>query len=402
MMPTHWCELVRSSQNKDSELRVLIVGSLVPSTRKNPSYVYSTGLPSSPTLHDFSVMIVRYSNDSFQRASRQKWEEWKKFRKNAGVAFVFGIDTTIQRHASKILGRGGPKLERTKGSLVKWTRGTRFYEALKSFKQVPWSVNIPRSEEHLVNIIGRNAAGDAIAFESISGNNLVVFLPHFDKESRDLLIPQLIESAERWIATTASSGAMPAWADTLKLHSESKFLAEAEMISNKLRSLSRAKRILVDDGKSLSKECARILTDIFGPEGFTVNWREEEGGHDIEILGSSVSFVCEVRGSSGSIDVNITRQLMDHIQQFVPSTARVKGIVIGNAFRTTPLSERGDPFSSKCIDLANTNNFCLISSTQLLSIYDDIIRKTLQPQELVSSLTGTVGVLPMPAPTWSK
>ena len=402
MMSTHWCEFVRSDQDKDSELRILIVGSLVLSSRKKPSYVYSTGLPSSPTLHDFSIMILRYSNDSFQRASRQKWEEWKKFRKNAGVAFILGIDTTIQRHANKILGRGSPNLEKAKGRLVKWTRGTRFYEALKSFKQVPWSVTVPRSEEHLVNIIGRNAAGDAIAFESISGNNSIVFLPDFEKEARDLLIPQLIESAEKWIAATASSGTMPAWADTLKLHSESKFLAEAEMISNKLRSLSRAKRILVDDGKSLSEECARILTDIFGPEGFTVNWREEEGGHDIEILGSSVSFVCEVRGSSGSIDVSIARQLMDHIQQFVPSTARVKGIVIGNAFRTTPLAERGDPFSNKCIDLAHTNNFCLISSTQLLSIYDDITRKTLQPHDLVSYLTGTVGVLPLPDPSWSK
>ncbi len=390
------------STPKEPEPSILVIGSVLKPSKKAWPFTFATGLPSCPTIHDFAILIVRYSNDSFQRTPREKWEEWREFRKTGGIGFVFGIDPTIQRHSDKVVERPFPRLEPQTGRRVAWVRGTRYYEALKSRREVEWNVIVPRSEEHLISVLGRNAAGDAIAFEIASGRSSIVFLPCFDLQAREELAPQLVEGAKRQLALMSSTTMVPEWVDSLKLASELKFRAEAEIISNRVQSLSRAKRIIVEDGKALSKECARILTDMLGPEGFAVQWREEEGNHDIDIVGSTVSIVAEVRGSSGIIDVEAGRQLLHHVQQFIPITADVKGVLIGNPYRMLHLAARGQAFSAPCIELARTNHYCLITTVQLLGLYDDFNRKTLQPQDLISLLISTAGPLAREAPEWAK
>lgn len=373
----------------EREDRILIVGSLLKVRKAERGITFSSGLPSSPTIHDFNVLAVRYSNESFQRTTSGKWKEWLDFLRAGGIALIIGAEPSVQRHSDKLVPKAFPRLESGAGQRVRWVRGTPFYEALREANDWKWNAYVPRSEERLVSVLGRNNAGDAVAFEIGVGRGYAVFLPFLPEASRQEVLIKLISEAKRRLALSMASTPIPDWMDSLILASETKLKSEAEILANRLRMLSRAKRILFEDGKPLSKECARILTEMLGPEGFSVQWREEEGAHDIEITGSTVTFVVEVRGSSGVIDVDAARQLMHHAHQLIPTTASVKGVLIGNPHRQLPLGERGSPFSVPCVELARSNHYTLLTSVQLLALYDDFVRRALPPHELVSLLLST-------------
>lgn len=369
----------------------LLVGALVPLSRRGDTRsVRASSLASSPALHDFGVIVCRYSNASFQAVPRVKWEEWDAFLRAGGYAVIVGIDVTLQRHLAKLV-RQGINLEKSIGEGVTWIRGARLYSALAGKSCERWATILPKPQERDVVVLGRNNAGSAVAFEVGIGPGRVAFFPSFAESQRRSLVPALVESARNAVRQVQTSRRPPDWLLAYSLESEQLLRIEAERIANRVSQLHRAKRILVDDGKDLSKECSRILQEILGPAGFSVVWKEEEGGHDIEISGSSITFVVEVRGTSRSLDVDFARQLMDHVKMFRPETSQVKGLLLGNPFRVDPLPRTGPAFTRSCVETSNANSFCLLTTHQLLGVYDQFMAGRLATDAFVSRLKSTIG-----------
>ncbi len=371
--------------------RVMLVGSLVPVLRRgDPGYVRATGLGSSPALHDFGVIFWRYSNTAFLSVPPAKWEEWYAFLRAGGYAVIIGVDVTLQRHLARLT-KADIHLERSVGEGVTWTRGTRLHTALSGTKCERWSAVVPRAQESKTTVLGRNHAGSAVAFEVNVGPGRVAFLPSFSEEHRRALVPALARCAQEVARQVQTGRRLPDWLLELPLESEGLLRAEGERIANRMSQLQRAKRILVDDGKELSKECARILQEILGPAGYSVVWKEEAGAHDIEITGSSVTFLVEVRGATRSLDVDFARQLLDHRGIFRPETSFVKGVLLGNPYRAEPLPRAGPAYTRTCKETAVTNSFCMMTTEQLLGVYDRFVSGRLDSTNFVASLREKVG-----------
>lgn len=371
--------------------KVLLVGALVPLKRRgDPGYTRASGLASAPALHDFGVIVLRYSNSSFQVVPRVKWDEWNAFLRAGGYAVVMGIDVTLQRHLPRLAKVELP-LERLAGEGVSWIRGTLLHSALNGRLCQRWTAVVPRAHEHETVVLGRNNAGSAIAFEIAVGPGRVAFLPNFDETQRLALVAALVNNARGAVRQVHLGRTLPDWLVALPLESEKLLRLEGERISNRLNQLQRAKRILIDDGKALSKECSRILQEILGPAGYSVTWKEEEGSHDIEISGSSTTFLVEVRGATRAVDVDLARQLMDHLITFRPETSRVKGILLGNPYRADSMPRTGPPLTKNCKELAVANSFCFLTTHQLLEVYDQFVSGRLDVASFITALGDTVG-----------
>jgi len=393
-----WCRrMAKDTPVEDMPASVLVIGPM-PGKHDLPNSVqFASSLSSSPTLYEFGVILVRYSNDSFQSTSHEKWKEWQDFLRTGGIAVVIGVDVSIQRYARNLIGKPLPGLIEQTGQRVLWTRGTEFYSAFSNQSRAEWKAKILHEEEHQVNILARNSAGDVIGFEVQSGNGSVAFMPRLraDTGGRELL--NMIVCIGRQHELKKDRRVAPGWLHSIVLSSEVRTRSELEEASNRLEKLERAKRILFEEGETLSRDCARILSEMLSPEGFDVQWKEKEAAHDIEIVRGALTILVEVRGTSGQLDVAIGRQLMDHIQDFIPTTTVMRGLIIGNPFRNKDPKGRGPPYTESLLKLARRNGYSLVTTTQLLEMYDEFMEGHFKADELINLLTTTTGPITRPS-----
>jgi hypothetical protein len=376
--------------------RVLLVGALLPAgTGSDPSLTFSTGFSASPTLHDFGVILCRYSNASFQRTGSDKWAEWARFLQAGGIGFLIGIEPSLQRHIEKVI-PARLSFERESGQELSWKQGPSIFPVVRDRMCTKWSLSLSRESEKDVTAIGRNNAGAAVAFEVRVGQGSVVFLPAFDGVERRRIIRGLIRfGGDQWNQHRLGQS-IPDWALKVELESEAKLVAEKLSIDNRLMMLRRAKRILVDEGAGLSKECTRILQELLSPEGFVVVWKEKDGAHDIEMTSGTLTIIGEVRASSKVVNVEVARQLAAHMQAFRPTTSAIKGLIIANAFRERPLADRSDPFTPDCVSFAKLNHHCAISTSQLLEVYDRVKAGRLPASQFLEAVKATAGIFTPP------
>ena len=364
----------------------LVIGRLPKFGRNSKNVTYASTNNSSPTLFDYEIIYVKYSNSSFYRTYVEKWQELKKFLSAGGILCIIGFDKTIMRFSGNLSNSKIPLMMAKKGQKVSWVRGTRVYEALKEFDEVDYDAIIQKQEEKEIVVIGRSASNEAIAFEIGFGRGRILFLPNFDTSIRSKVMRRLQNAFTKQITQLSSISNKPIWYDSISLSIEKVIRNEIEDARNRLSILEDAKKILYEDGKSLSKECANLLEQMLKDEGYIVDWKEENGLHDIEIRGKSEIFIAEVRASNGLVDVDLARQLMDHIQLVEDKERNKKGILIANPFRHLPPNERNKSFSRECIDVARRNNYCLINTAQLLHNYDLIMVNELKPKEFITRI----------------
>jgi hypothetical protein len=388
--------VVPSLPNDGTGPRSLLVGALLPAGKgSDPALTFSTGLSTAPTLHDFGIIICRYSNSSFQRTSSEKWGEWSRFLQAGGTGFLVGVEPSLQRHIEKVA-QINLRFERESGQELSWKQGPAIFSTVRERKCTKWSLSLSRECEKDVTVFGRNNAGAAVAFEVRLGQGAIVFLPSFDGAERRKLIRGLLRFGEdRW-GQHRLGQSIPQWALEVELSSEQKLTAEKLSIENRLVMLRRARRILVDEGPSLSKECYRILQEILVPEGFVVLWKENDGDHDIEMTSSTLTIMAEVRASSKVVNVDVASQLGRHMQIFRPTTSAVKGLLIANAFRNLPPDQRPSAFTPECVALSELNRYCAMTTVQLLEVYDRIKAERLTSSQFLESLKGTAGLYRLP------
>jgi hypothetical protein len=154
--------------------------------------------------------------------------------------------------------------------------------------------------------------------------------------------------------------------------------------TTKLNEYQEFREVLYSNGEQLS----RSVYLIFEKLGFDVQWKGEEGRHDMELDLHGTLGIVEVKGSKGPANSSDLRQLLDYYMEAAESHRDVKGIFVVNHFCAVDPTERGQPFTSGAIRIAELNNFCLMTTIDLFDLLDKSLGKTAEINELVLRTKG--------------
>jgi len=144
---------------------------------------------------------------------------------------------------------------------------------------------------------------------------------------------------------------------------------QKETLEQEIADETLIKRLLYEKGPPL-EETARIALDLMG---FTVsNFKDSESEFDVVFESPEGRVIGEVEGKDNkAVSIDKLRQLEMNIHEdFARAEVEdmAKGALIGNAFRLSEPTERGEFFTAKCITAANRSSTALISTVNLFYV----------------------------------
>ena len=266
---------------------------------------------------------------------------------------------------------------------------------------------VSASASPLLMAAGRDMLG--VAYEATNSSRVVI-LPGPTKRSLDEGIEVLL--SENY-GIKHGPTPEPEWLSEITLPEEEGLRTELDQVVAELEPLSMRKSeigaslavtrrplgILYETGEPLET----LVRDVLLGLGATGQDHEDVGSHDGEFLTpNGTKIVIEVKGVSGSLKLEHSRQLTDWVSTaaFVAEDAEpepVKGLLIGNAFKATPLDERAaDDFTVACVVHAQREGHCLITTTQLLDALREVQERTFDPAGWWEAVENTSGLFELP------
>lgn len=198
---------------------------------------------------------------------------------------------------------------------------------------------------------------------------------------------------------------LPEWANSFQLPTENEKLVslkelqekqeqiilEIEEQENKIKELEEYKQLFTATGTPLENIVRKTLKNL----GFTFE-EAENNRSDLIANFNEQPFVIEVKGVCGSAAEKNAVQLEKWATEyFLKYECHAKQILIINAYRETPLSERKEPvFPNQMLGYAKNAGHCLITGIQLLCMYLDIEANPAKKEEILAELFATVGIYP--------
>ena len=158
--------------------------------------------------------------------------------------------------------------------------------------------------------------------------------------------------------------------ELLKTEDAMRYLTSKELsLQTSIREESLLKHLLYEKGKPLENAIVKALTIL----GFhSKPYREGDSEFDVIFEAAEGRLIGEAEGKDNkAINIDKLRQLEmniheDFARDGVDSMA--KGILFGNAYRLSPLTERGDFFTGKCLIAAKRNGCALVRTPDLFLI----------------------------------
>jgi hypothetical protein len=200
----------------------------------------------------------------------------------------------------------------------------------------------------------------------------------------------------------------PAWAETMEAPGENaarvaleKAQHEADFAneqlaraSEQLSRLQRFKALLYDTGHPL-EELVRETFDVMGVETADVPDRTIS---DEFLLVSDPKILVEVKGVGRSVGHGDLSQLMTSKAAYLARIGEnVKALLVGNAFRQLPPSERNTKdkpnFPDNVLTPAEEQNICLLSTVDLFKAFSLVHKGAIDGKELIRLIQATRGVL---------
>lgn len=174
--------------------------------------------------------------------------------------------------------------------------------------------------------------------------------------------------------------------DAKKLERLKKKVAKDE---EKLKSTKYYKTLLTSTGTQLETIVKKVLSEM----GFDL-MPTIPGRDDIIAKFNDQDIVAEIKGVVRSATEKHASQLEKWVSLFMEDhDTHPKPLLIVNAFKDTPLSERTeDVFPDQMLKYSNAREHALVSTTQLLCLYIDIKTNPDKKDELINELLSTVGV----------
>ncbi|KAF6658879.1 hypothetical protein ACT3XG_14715 [Paenibacillus polymyxa] len=219
--------------------------------------------------------------------------------------------------------------------------------------------------------------------ESQFFNTLTAIITDLKKEDGDFQLPS-------WSIDYTLPGEFELKQQLLEYEKEMKMIADKiSKQKEELLKLEEYKLLFTATGRSLEVQVGKVFIEL----GFEV----EEGlpGRDDLILKYNDQIaVVEVKGVSKSAAEKHAAQLEKWVSEyFVSKGINPKGILIVNAFKDKPLSERTEsPFPAQMMPYCESRNHCLLTSTDLLSIFLSVKKDPNKKEEIIQKIFDTSGV----------
>ena len=174
--------------------------------------------------------------------------------------------------------------------------------------------------------------------------------------------------------------------DSKKLERLKKKVAKDE---EKLKSTKYYKTLLTSTGTQLETIVKKVLSEM----GFDL-MPTIPGRDDIIAKFNDQDIVAEIKGVVRSATEKHASQLEKWVSLFMEDhDTHPKPLLIVNAFKDTPLSERTeDVFPDQMLKYSNAREHTLVSTTQLLCLYIDIKTNPDKKETLIKELLSTIGV----------
>lgn len=236
---------------------------------------------------------------------------------------------------------------------------------------------------------------------SKNSNGALILLPDIDfypeefMDEEDEWTPKAKQFASRFIKSIVSldralrnSGELtpePDWAQELKfklssennaisklLNVETKLEAiqiEKETILDQIKDFKRLRNLLFEKGKPLEFSILDALKII----GFEVSQFDDgESEFDAVFHSKEGRLIGEAEGKDNkAINVDKLRQLSLNIHEDLEREEvdePAKAVLFGNSYRLQPLSERNDPFTTKCVTASKTSSTALVFTPDLFIV----------------------------------
>lgn len=233
-------------------------------------------------------------------------------------------------------------------------------------------------------VIASNRIGKALSFQYRRGKGRVILWPEVKQKSElikfvlDRLVPDLVGVPE------------PQWLDEVMFHDEQVLRGKAVEIQRNVEDYQRWKVLLYGTGPRL----CQTVKDALNFLEVKTNDPREGYDHDLEVkLPEDVVGVVEVTGTTGPIDVDKIRQLLDFHTTFEEKEPqkKAKGILIANPQRENPPDKRDCSFTPKAVDLACRNGFSLYTTIQLYRLLEASFKGQKVREALIRILSETKG-----------
>ncbi len=229
----------------------------------------------------------------------------------------------------------------------------------------------------------------------------LVFLPTNDYYHTESLVESLLKISgivqetppPVWVSAILIPDEIPLKRDLAKLETE---LRDLETKINRHQELlndsQRAKEILYETGLPLQERVKATLNMI----GIKSKPSVVTDEFIIEIEGQEA--LVEVKGNVKSITKDDIAQLVTDLMEHLKTTGQeIKGLLIGNGWRLTPIEQRNvgnkPVFSRDAIKVAENHSIGLLSTTELFKAYCQILEEPKSRDEILQTIFNGVGVL---------
>src|SRR5258708_6620856 len=240
----------------------------------------------------------------------------------------------------------------------------------------------------------------------------IILLPYFNPQANN---PSDLQSAldgyidsiltlDKELHKSPEEFELPEWSKSYVLPHEYEQKGDLLQLEEELNSIRRRvdekKRLLFElekqkilftgTGRALELQVKKVFEDL----GFTV--AEGAPGRDDLILHYEDKVaVVEVKGIKKSAAENHARQLEQWVSEYylTNSGVKAKGILITNAFKDTPLTDRKEaPFPPQMLPYSEAREHCLMTGLQLLGLYLDCRDNDEKKRTMIEHIFATNGI----------
>lgn len=414
----------------------------------SPDVLYATP-KDFPSLYDFDIVLIdlndigsfyqgAYSSDpnkfwlssestsEFIRNILRLQRDLSEFVNDGGVAFIFsplekmiaylsdgdiGLPNTARNRNGYVdvkftdllhpiivntYEAKGNKMEAVPGSELR-----AFYDRLRDY--LSYNVYLESYESKpLLKIQGTQKSVSLLVQR---GQGLLFFIPDFssDGSTADQIFVECLRQTLQRLKPQDEMPSIPEWAESFEFSKEIEIRCDLtdmtrrlEEARNQITEMEREieffrqmKRLISDTGETLENQIAKLFEEL----GFQVN-KGEDGREDLIIQKDNKVAVVEIKGVGKSAAEKHAAQLEKWVANYLEQNeVNPKGILIVNAFNNTPLDARHEKaFPDQMLPYSTARSHCLLTSTQLLGIWNRSRENPDETNILIDKIFDTVGV----------
>lgn len=297
-----------------------------------------------------------------------------------------------------------------KGSAIKAMSGTRvpgYLRILRTNLVFEAVVPVHETTTGAGTVYATNSVGDATAVEMpLESGGLVLFVPIPKDVPADRVGAAIVETVRQRLQV-ASPETIPNWVEGVTVPGAEEHSAEISQLEQQIGALQerlsalssqrnevlKHRELLYASGKLVLEPAVRRA---FRHLGFQVREPEDyEGEWDLDMTNpEGLSFVGEIEGPEGAVDVDKLRQLLDYQQEQVLSGSNPKALLVGNAYRFDEPENRQPQFTEHVLNGAARYQIGLISTVELFKALCAVLANPDEhtKREIRQSISECVGV----------